>query len=75
MVVAIAVTCDLLARLPLLPINVEKRLQPALSGKSYLSMISSPCLPHLFFSGMVVRKRNLKRHMDTACRPRLGSMP
>lgn len=32
-VVAVAVTCGLLVRLPLLPINVEKRPRPALSGK------------------------------------------
>jgi hypothetical protein len=73
-VVAVAVTCDSLARLRLLPINVEKRPQPALSGRSSPSMVTSPLLICLFFSGMVVRKRNLKRHMDTACRPRLGCM-
>lgn len=50
MVIAVAVTCDLLVRLPLLPINVEKRPRPAPSGKWCLFLNDTPSFAHPAFS-------------------------
>lgn len=45
----VAVICDLLVRLPLLPINVERRPRPALSGKWCLLLNDTLSFAHLAF--------------------------